>query len=761
MSRFQVSVVLVTALAAAELAAAPQQSITGVASEQQTRVVELSAEGRLFVPGTHVPLSEFVAKSTAARTIELHVEPEILAWVAAHAGAVNVALRDGGGAITYAPATSVDGVTGRVRYASQEVGDAVVVSDLLLHEPQVVTHWNAALNPSPTGPRGGQQIGATDGLSTYAYDAAKGDLDEQGSGLKSSDDLWADPLGGGPYYYASDVRAVFADGTGVHDNAAVPAFERYVGETYATHAVTPPAAIWLSDQARAATGFPIAHRNHPDAFDVFAPNGARVEDDLPLFQIVHCHLVDTQDAYPGIPGSENSLGSFILPPGWTSASAPATYPILFNGFYDIHASTFRGVGLSFMRTLDTLYRAASGPRRAVGVLWNGGGAAAAATFQRSAYDNAAQLIADAAALIAADPERVVFTGGSRGGSTALELASNPYGHAYTAKFVNAANPQVRLGQAITTFANPSYALLMASIPGATGYKDAWTLGWEEPVTGKSGEQVVMRNLFGTEDPAVIDAQHSADSDVFRLALLAEGSKIVLRLGSHDYSRPLEQTAHYYDNLVADGVPVQCEIFYGFGHAHTEGTEPDDAALLNKIFDEDDSLDEGIEFYATDPSDPFAYVPITPTHVPLVLEAPLAVGPHQEHTWSAVGEPGAYLEVWIQRLDFDWVPGEPPVFIGAPLLLSGDHLDADPGDVFAAGSIVGNFFGLPAGYWWYEAFYSPDGDTTFETMLGQGHIVTPTLLPDREPVLLLTAVEVPGAADETRTGGLSEDGEFVR
>lgn len=293
--------------------------------------------GTLFVPDDHVPLSEFAAK-TPARSVVMHVHPDVLAWITAQpGGSVQVMVRTTNGRSVTLPATSVVGDT--VTLTAPIAGDCVVVSDTLTHvlradeAHSVQTHWDG------TG-AGSWSFGATDGVAVLGFDPLLGET-KQGS-IQNNDDLF-------PYTYDVGNYNLFSDGSGDRnvEQAIVPDFERYIGETYATNAPTNLRSVYLSDQVRAASGRPVAHRNAGAAGNELD----EVEDGLPIFQLVHCHLVDIGNVYPLVPGNENSLGTFVLPPDWTSTAAAGTYPILFNGFYDIHSSTFGGVGQAFLEAL--------------------------------------------------------------------------------------------------------------------------------------------------------------------------------------------------------------------------------------------------------------------------------------------------------------------------------------------------------------------------------------------------------------------------
>ena len=153
--------------------------------------------------------------------------------------------------------------------------------------------------------------------------------------------------------------------------------------------------------------------------------------------------------------------------------------MLFNSFYDIHSSTFGVMGAEFLRTLGELY--ALDGRQAVGILHNGGGASACQTIHASAYANAARLFSEAQSRLGIDTSRVVVTGGSRGGTSALGLSANPFADAYTATYILAVNPQTHPGEALHRFANPTYPLVQSGVaagnPGGAALRKPASPTW--------------------------------------------------------------------------------------------------------------------------------------------------------------------------------------------------------------------------------------------------------------------------------------------
>lgn len=735
-----------------------------------------STASKIYDPGSRVPLSEYKGKS--GNTVTLHVEPEILTWIAGQSGTVQVAVRSSLGSISYANATSVNTGNGEVKLTSLLLtGDCVAVTTLLKQNLTLVTNWDEALHSG----RGGFSLGATGSIAGI-------DLDTTGTGTLvgavgsgstvSLDPNWDDA--GGDYYYASDVYALFDEGTANHVNDVAPAYEVYVAENWAVAQPTPLAALWLSDRVRAMTGYPLAHRSGPDAFNSGAALGSHLQDDLPIFQAAHAQVIDPWDGTMD-ELSKSSLATFILPPGWTSQAAADEYPLLFNGQYDLYANGLfewhpeglEGMGQMVLRAIGECYNESDGENKVVGSFWNGGGAAATFTMHRSAYDNAAQLIENAATLLAVDPDRVVFMGGSRGGVTALEMGSNPYEYDYTALFIESYVPVVKMGSSIQ-YSTPSYPGGLESTPWVVGWKDAWQSTWVHPDTSQTGLEATMDVLFGTDDPGDIDDLYSIDSTPFRDGLIAQGTDVVIRYGTHDLFHSFEQVARYYDRLVEEGVDVQLDLYYRFGHAVPRDASPSTADLLDKVFDSGTVTTDLNHFKRSDPADATQYAPISPGHIPLVVETSISVGTGQDYTWSFVGEPGGRFRVRSARVGSDPNNIDPEPTNGEALAFSVyfsgvlDPIAGATSPAFGLDSYLFQGSGTTGAYW-YVVEYSPDGDTNYEIVLGLEDVdpsptgiyigVAPPPLYDDGPIAYVGAVEEIGAQFDGRTGGLCEDDQF--
>jgi hypothetical protein len=353
----------------------------------------------------------------------------------------------------------------------------------------------------------------------------------------------------------------------------------------------------------------------------------------------------------------------------------------------------------------------------------------------------------------------VLTDGSRGNATALSMTSNPYGYPYTAKFVLARDPHTLIGD-LTVYANPTHSLMNHLVTSLTGYQDAWKPGWTEPLTGRTARHAALNNTLGIDDPLKANELHSIDSQLFRDSLYSEGAAVLLRGGTHDYSKPFSMLVKYASNLRARGVPRVFEIYYRAGHAMPLARTPGNLELMNRVFDGDDSWPSSVSHFKTDPADPKNFLPIDPEHIPLVFELPRKVSNQQDYTTSVVGNPKAWVKLEIGRL----IPGQssqPPLFLA-------DEFPLQPlaGGGFGIRDRALNLFGsLQAGVYRYRVSYAPSGNRNRYTVsLGIGDVAAP---PSSAGAPMLPLFEIFEGTDgaqlgshvETRTGGVSEDQKF--
>ena len=698
-----------------------------------------SLPGDLFVPGNHVPLSPFRSKESL--TITLPVNGEVLTWLGNQPGglsSIKIALEKPSGQVIYL-GTTVNTTTNEVSTTNTLIGPCVVVSEQLLQDVDLVSHWemNAAY------PRGHQSPNATDAIAVIDYDPSSGEIVEiPATGIT--------PPGG---VFPTDTFALFSDGSGLYDNYSKPAFEVYIGENFTDHTPTPLAAIALSDQVRAATGWPLAHRNPATA-------AATLLEDAPLLQIVHANIVPYDD--PTIPGKEESLATLLLPPHWVRQPDGPGYPILFNGFYDIYVNTFTVNGPDYLGILSNLEGQG---RLAMGVIWNCGATRVSGALQ-STLQRGAEKVFDLVQSYGGDRHHVVFTGQSKGGTCALELASNPYGLDWSAAYVRALDPQTWLAQSVDDYLSATYKAAQGALIKLTGDPDSWQPGWTN-ASGESALDVTIKNLYNPPTRAEADANALLSSrylDGAPSGTLPAGLKnsplhpaqhagkpdqnqarIVLLFDTHDHFGSFIQHVEYIEALEAAGFPLWVEIFYRGGHNDNTvaGSTPSDEDLLNMVFNDLSTLDDH-RVHRRPPapgSDDYTDIFDPGSRLPLVVELPIVVTQKDYHAISFVGQPGLRVELTLTdgtttftlrpKLDSSGSWGTARLWVPAPSVPAGSKYVE----------------------WTYTARYV--GDSTF---LGAAHasaFPAPTFANN----LAVWETPIRGASTGSRCGGLSEDPEF--
>lgn len=274
-------------------------------------------------------------------------------------------------------------------------------------------------------------------------------------------------------------------------------------------------------------------------------------------QIIHGLVVD------------NSFATVILPPNWTAAAPPGTYPIVVNPFYDVNDNVFGGFGSARDIALWVAESGLAGQTGAIGVIWNGGASLSSVTANDYARHQFASVIDLVATFAGGDRYRVLVGGGSRGALATLMLASNPEGYNYRVTYAIATGPATKLGTHVN--------LISATMPsqlgglGASGFGNAWRPGWTYPAFGRpalvgmTAQQAALRLFSGNPDASWVDAFKSPISDAFVAGLLNAGTQVILSLGSHDPYIPFGTQAEYLFKLRAAGVPVEAHVLVRGGH----------------------------------------------------------------------------------------------------------------------------------------------------------------------------------------------------
>ena len=629
----------------------------------------------LFVPDELVPLSEYVIlpSSGSTRTVTLHVRRGIQQYATTQSAPVQIAVqattedRQTGSYSLYA---KVGNTNSTVTFDVPAGAEArvVAVSSVLLNEFPIVTHWSSAENDD----RGGFSEGATDGLGSIECGTNSGDPETYGvnhgtGGSVTSDDpdhvdTSQTPPPAFPslyrYHFATDLYALFSDGSEASTDIEwenVPAYERYIGENWSGVSVSTLAAVRLSDLSRTWTNRPIAHRNPSTDF-------ASVEPGLPILQIVHNVIGKYDDLDAEHPGREDCLASFVVPPEWESTPSEG-YPVLLSAVYDVNTSMFTLFDNGWIRTIGEL---ANENRSAVAIATNGGGNACSLSQQESIYINHRIVFVMAEADLGVDRERVVVLGGSRAATAALALSASPDVDPapFTPRYVLAGVPTTYAGDGFTNHVNPTFGLIQEAVKSFTGYRHAWLNGFT--VGGKTGGEMAAETVYGVPLADVDDLRSNAAPDF--MEALAEKPCVVLLGGTmHDIAQPFSHIAKYYAEL-APLLPERLffSLAYRAGHGgyYVDLDAPSLMDAMRATID-NDSLpvfaDEITHVHPVDDDAELAWegTVFEPDPLPMVLEAPFAVGLGQPHTYVVTGPPGTPYIVYFERpgQTFDYIPAE--------------------------------------------------------------------------------------------------------
>lgn len=276
---------------------------------------------------------------------------------------------------------------------------------------------------------------------------------------------------------------------------------------------------------------------------------------LPYGQVIHSLVF------------RNNLFSIILPPQWGSYPADKKYPLLLNGFYDLNGNVLWSEGPRFIKTISELYK--QNQFGAIGILWNGGGAMATRTVNDKAYKDLNDFLKISIPALRIKRDQVVTLGGSRGGVTALNMASHSAMTEIKVRFVYAANPPNAFDQIFSVFGS-TYPSLLAASDWSTGWVGSFLPAFIYPegypgYSGLSGNLSHLKVITGSTDWKVIKERFNLISPVKMRNLKQRKTEVFLELGTHDFICPYYDKSLLFQKFNRARIPTETRVVFLKGH----------------------------------------------------------------------------------------------------------------------------------------------------------------------------------------------------
>lgn len=337
----------------------------------------------------------------------------------------------------------------------------------------------------------------------------------------------------------------------------LPQVDQYIGENYSIRAISDNQALaWISENCKKTN----------QSIKLWRPK--TFEGQLAIQDILERapRLSGTNIIISGLTSSK-SMYTVFLPANWSPENLRETpVPIIFNGFYDVNENLFLHEG-KFMAELIAKSVQENGTG-AIGVLWNGAGAIASRTINPNAWKEFEAIISLVSQL-GGDRHRILGFGGSRGGVTSLQMASNPNPHNYTFRYIDSSVPPAHIGS-IAQVASPTIPYLLTAIESSSGISGSHKRSFIYPdvnnsLNGLNSIQTHLKILTGISDPTLVDEQYSLGSSNFIQSLKNSKTEIFLEIGSHDIIVPSFSQQWLYRQYLDSGIPVELKYNYLAGH----------------------------------------------------------------------------------------------------------------------------------------------------------------------------------------------------
>jgi hypothetical protein len=685
-----------------------------------------SNEGEVFVPGVFVPLSMFIESSPNDEdyAIILQVNGDILDYLNSSGSMIGVVCNNE--TLSFNFPNYIDYINGSVVYVSDKFENCTVISltssGVFENDFPIVTHWRADINWDEDHYRGGFEIGASDDLPTVL-------------GNDSSS----------PYVLSTEY-ALFSDDP--HRNPPVADYDIGVAENFATTSIDSFWAVNDSNTVLKKTGYPVIHRNYPWALNSSSPSEKQVNEEIPAFQVLHAHMI-------AVSPDKSSIATFLLPPNWTRAPFDP-YPILFNTFYDLHGGSYRGHGTYYMNIAGGLQNEDKG--QVMGVLWSGDH-----PYNPSFYENA-EILFGVASSLGGDPHKIVVTGGSRGGTLGLRLASNPSDN-YKVALAVVYGVVNKIGEHACNYSSVTYFGALGSISMTAGYKYSWKSGWKNPVSNLSLCKSALKFFINSTDQEQGDQAGLWGTESVQ-NLRDKGTKVILVQGTHDHFIPMNLHVKYLDKLVDAGIPLEARIYYRFGHANMaqDRTFLLENGLTELLGNREISISEGTFHYRRESEENYQ-VPVLfdPVNQPIVFEAPKYVSWDQTFPLVFIGDSNTTVELSVYKInDFLWEENQTVLkefqedFFNFNFTFN-DSLN--PIETMEKFVVLPDDGSVLSGYYLYEVFFTRQGGN--RTKLPEESVPYPSA--PKHPVfeILEEEYDIPGSSlsnlgEETRIWGMSSE-----
>jgi predicted esterase len=340
----------------------------------------------------------------------------------------------------------------------------------------------------------------------------------------------------------------------IYNYGLLPKFNQYIADRYELNKFEDIEFRNWSMNVCASTGVAVEARR-PLSFSNWSVARQKVVESRGSIQTLHALIID------------NNLVTIYLPPNWKRSDARGKYPILVNGFYDLKAGVIHE-GAAITKAMGLAWKNSGTPF--IGISWNGGGAIGSRTVNPQARASFNKILQQVGDLFGGDPQRVVIFGGSRGGMTALSMASNLEKYPYRIIAAYAAVPAVDFPSA-GRLTGSSMPYLLHAAEWSIGLLDTWKKTFRYPSNG-SGMDGFTRDgahlyiLAGSRNPADFESRLNLSSPAMLSALKETGAQVFLELGSHDIICPWVDQFQMIQKMEAAGIPFEARINYLLGHS---------------------------------------------------------------------------------------------------------------------------------------------------------------------------------------------------